>query len=115
MHGSGLHTGDTLLNDPAVQVIVSHVYPARLCVHVEPLATLAPSPQLDVAPDGVIDDEYVHGSGLHTGDMLLNDPGVHVIVSHVYPGRLCVHVEPLATLVPSPQLDVAPDGVIDDE
>ena len=99
---------------PREQVLLPQVCPARVFVQITPLLTL-PTEQVVLAPGGVMPEAKVQGLGLHTGDTLLNDPVVHVIVSHVYPARLCVHVEPLATLVPSPQLDVAPDGVIDDE
>ena len=109
--GRPTQLGEVLSNDPAVQVIVSHVYPARLCVHVKPLFTLKPSAQLDVAPDGVIDDEYVHGRPVHTGAALSNDPAVQTIEAQVYPACVCVQVVPLTTLAPSAQLEAAPDGV----
>ena len=56
--------------------------------------------------------EYEHGFALHTGDALSQAPREQVMVSHVYPVWLCVHVDPLLTLCPSEQLDVAPEGVM---
>ena len=84
MHGSEVHTGAVLSNEPRLHVIVSHVYPppVKVCVQLDPLVTLWPSVQLELAPAGVIAELYVHGSGVQTGDVLSNEPVVHVIVSH---------------------------------
>ena len=114
VQGLGLQTGFGMSHTVAVHVMVSQVCPASVCVQVDPLA-IPPAAQLEVAPGGVIAKVKVQGSGLHTGVTEFHDPAVHVTVPHECPLLEWAQVSPLATLAPSPQLDVAPDGVIDDE
>ena len=50
--------------------------------------TCCASTQLDVTPDGVvgvIDEEYVQGSGVHESTIDDQEPAEHVVLSHVNP------------------------------
>lgn len=103
--GAAKHTGVVVVQAPLVHSVAVQVAKLLVKVHLVPLGTSPPLPQLadTPAPSGMMSVLSMQLLALQVGHLVLHVPLSHVEDSQVCPCRLNMHEAPLRVVWPAAQ------------